>query len=333
MFCWRPRCGFNPPRVALAKALIWPLWARNLGSIQMKNRAFTLIELLVVIAIIAILAAILFPVFAQAKAAAKATQSLSNTKQIGLAQLMYSNDSDDLFSPVLAFKPDWIMPSFIVLQQPYMKSLDLIIDPLGPAKVTDNNFILTSTWGMPPRRAATNGNGGANAFRMGWRWPLSQAFTGGELWEVDGIGGASKEPGTWIWASYAYNDNTPSLSTTAVARPADQVMISQANHPDYNWPLGCEPLNWFRYWGDPPFNLYGDSNMICAPAGRVQAQGIEAGIIPVSTDRGTIKTFPTGKSIYVATDGHAKSTPWKQLMSKRADRGGLHTVDAFWPSE
>ena len=39
----------------------------------MKSRAFTLIELLVVIAIIAILAAILFPVFAQAKAAAKKT--------------------------------------------------------------------------------------------------------------------------------------------------------------------------------------------------------------------------------------------------------------------
>ena len=36
----------------------------------MKRKAFTLIELLVVIAIIAILAAILFPVFAQAKAAA-----------------------------------------------------------------------------------------------------------------------------------------------------------------------------------------------------------------------------------------------------------------------
>ena len=39
----------------------------------MQRRAFTLIELLVVIAIIAILAAILFPVFAQAKEAAKKT--------------------------------------------------------------------------------------------------------------------------------------------------------------------------------------------------------------------------------------------------------------------
>ena len=51
----------------------------------MKKFAFTLIELLVVIAIIAILAAILFPVFAQAKAAAKKAVCLSNHKQIGTA--------------------------------------------------------------------------------------------------------------------------------------------------------------------------------------------------------------------------------------------------------
>jgi len=50
----------------------------------MKARAFTLIELLVVIAIIAILAAILFPVFAQAKAAAKKSSDLSNHKQLAL---------------------------------------------------------------------------------------------------------------------------------------------------------------------------------------------------------------------------------------------------------
>lgn len=62
------------------------------------KRAFTLIELLVVIAIIAILAAILFPVFAQAKEAAKASVCLSNLKQLGLAEGMYANDNDDLFS-------------------------------------------------------------------------------------------------------------------------------------------------------------------------------------------------------------------------------------------
>lgn len=59
------------------------------------KKGFTLIELLVVIAIIAILAAILFPVFAQAKAAAKKTGCLSNGKQLGTAINIYSADNDD----------------------------------------------------------------------------------------------------------------------------------------------------------------------------------------------------------------------------------------------
>jgi prepilin-type N-terminal cleavage/methylation domain-containing protein len=61
------------------------------------KKAFTLIELLVVIAIIAILASILFPVFAQAKLAAKKTVSISNQKQQGLGILMYTNDYDDTY--------------------------------------------------------------------------------------------------------------------------------------------------------------------------------------------------------------------------------------------
>ena len=64
---------------------------------NLHRRAFTLIELLVVIAIIAILAAILFPVFAQAKEAAKKTQDMSNSKNQSLAIVMYSGDNDDVF--------------------------------------------------------------------------------------------------------------------------------------------------------------------------------------------------------------------------------------------
>ncbi len=62
-----------------------------------KNGAFTLIELLVVIAIIAILAAILFPVFAQAKTAAKKIASVSNMKQVLTAINLYVGDYDDTY--------------------------------------------------------------------------------------------------------------------------------------------------------------------------------------------------------------------------------------------
>jgi prepilin-type N-terminal cleavage/methylation domain-containing protein/prepilin-type processing-associated H-X9-DG protein len=62
-----------------------------------KQRAFTLIELLVVIAIIAILAAILFPVFAKARAQARKVSGLSNLKQIANASMMYAQDYDEQF--------------------------------------------------------------------------------------------------------------------------------------------------------------------------------------------------------------------------------------------
>jgi len=61
------------------------------------KRAFTLIELLVVIAIIAILAAILFPVFARAREAAKSATCLSNERQLGTAMMMYLADWHDKF--------------------------------------------------------------------------------------------------------------------------------------------------------------------------------------------------------------------------------------------
>lgn len=107
----------------------------------MKNntKAFTLIELLVVIAIIAILAAILFPVFAQAKQAAKNTQAISNMNQIGKAAMMYASDYDDSYAPrrTQTITPSTprgrTIASWKQLQHPYVKSAQVWSDPANPA--------------------------------------------------------------------------------------------------------------------------------------------------------------------------------------------------------
>lgn len=86
-----------------------------------RRHAFTLIELLVVIAIIAILAAILFPVFAQARAKARQASCLSNQKQLSTGIMMYIQDYDETFPMIYgttdagvwrvgqfsAFPPNW----------------------------------------------------------------------------------------------------------------------------------------------------------------------------------------------------------------------------------
>lgn len=70
------------------------------------KKAFTLIELLVVIAIVAILAAILFPVFAQAKAAAKKTGCLMQQKQLAIASQQYFADND---GALFRHHEDWVL--------------------------------------------------------------------------------------------------------------------------------------------------------------------------------------------------------------------------------
>ncbi len=133
-----------------------------------RTRAFTLIELLVVIAIIAILAAILFPVFAQAKASAKKASDLSNVKQLLTAQLMYCADYDDLFAgqPAPASggggQSNWGngrplgymdsslngMPVWARDIQPYTKNFDIMVSPASPGRVSGNGALWDGTTGQ-----------------------------------------------------------------------------------------------------------------------------------------------------------------------------------------
>ncbi|RYG34883.1 prepilin-type N-terminal cleavage/methylation domain-containing protein [bacterium] len=145
-------------------------------SLSCSRRGFTLIELLVVIAIIAILAAILFPVFARAKEAAKRTACLSDLKQIGTAFTLYLNDSDDRcpdrrdLKSLLpgGYKPWTSWPAsdprggwMIEIMDPYMKNKEI--------------------WSCPSVRGSSMGNavqvlqndGAGNASRY-WFWRFDQ---------------------------------------------------------------------------------------------------------------------------------------------------------------
>lgn len=95
----------------------------------MKSRqyAFTLIELLVVIAIIALLAAILFPVFASARAKGRQAACVSNSRQIGAALLMYAQDFDELYPMAFfGFSASQTTTSWPTLAQPYIKNSPIL---------------------------------------------------------------------------------------------------------------------------------------------------------------------------------------------------------------
>jgi prepilin-type N-terminal cleavage/methylation domain-containing protein len=145
------------------------------------NKAFTLIELLVVIAIIAILAAILFPVFAQAKSAAKATQSLSGMKQLATGNFLYAGDFDDnrvLRNSYVAASggggDEW---SWKQLMVSYVKNTSLYQDPVNSvARFPDFHsdpamravFGWNTTTTLPANMRFNRGYNLANIWSNGW---------------------------------------------------------------------------------------------------------------------------------------------------------------------
>lgn len=162
----------------------------------MAKRGFTLIELLVVIAIIAILAAILFPVFAQARVAAKKTRAISDVKQLGTGWQMYAVDYDDRAINVSSGGTQGVhRTDFWVVMQPYVKNVEIFFSSERTETgcyYHNANDRLNTPWG----RKIYDLNPTGRCLGYGYNWGPQIYAGGGVLDREQAIpGGGSVQPG------------------------------------------------------------------------------------------------------------------------------------------
>ena len=259
-----------------------------------KSNAFTLIELLVVIAIIAILAAILFPVFAQAKLAAKKTVALSNAKEIALANMIYSGDFDDAFVKAYFGGPDvcasgpagwgnytgWPLDfySWRTAEYPYLaRSGGLLADPTNPFN-TQFFAIDTSDQNFHPGVPALNTNFAANAAIMGFA-----------------------NPGCWGFSA----DQNPGLDNqSALAEPASTILLvpNRTQYINTKWMFGTTmgEAGKFNSLSNGPGSQQPD------PSWCINSTCPAIGNGPIHS---------VGKQVsFVWADGHAKAKPYAQTL-------------------
>ncbi len=287
------------------------------------KRAFTLIELLVVIAIIAILAAILFPVFAQAKQAAKKTAELSNFKQLSTAANIYIADSDDVWvtTSVYDFNGNDVYWAFRIT--PYTKNADIVRSGLDTNPGT--NY---ATWSGPWMSMASNSLSGG---------------PGGTMVQNDGtqgVIGLHQIRAGWVgWFT------SGAVSATAVGRPAETILFAPKYSRDilrgsFNW-LGANPaFIWpsqtFMWDCAPGMDFYCDVNG-GIPSGararlfgsnRAYPMGNIGGIsMPTPAPAGNVAAQELATN-FVFADSHAQAKP---PTSTNPD-AVLRPLDNMWNS-
>lgn len=291
---------------------------------QNNRKGFTLIELLVVIAIIAILAAILFPVFAQAKDAAKKTTEISNMKQMALASQMYLADHDDRFfmsnsggNPMgWGFGPPDTVPGMALA--PYVKNTQVHIclkDPYSEGRRISEHAsdlgwdanALTDQQRMYALMARSNV--GLNyAFFSPWRYlweegnPTSATISAGDVGDVSGTilfatsiwyrdsGGNPTGGGNWVIETPCWQD-----ADGEYLRPLSAYASGSGDGTLWSYPSG---------WANPTPTIDGNSWLVYGGTWPFWNQSSLGHIQPGLKD---------GQVVTAMADGSVKSRPVKRL--------------------
>ncbi len=283
------------------------------------KKAFTLIELLVVIAIIAILAAILFPVFAQAKMAAKKTQSISNLKNIGTGFQLYMGDYDDVW-------PLWSagMGCTVAFCPPRPGTSDAgsvfdlrfmypsLVDPYIKNGVNTTNGDLKDIWAMPVSKPLLSSFSNTIAYN---HWTLGGFSSCARTINPLPAGNATCNRSAVQYNEFADSGYNIPASSTSLANVAETIALHDgaqlSRPPQYAIAFPTGDAQFIGVWG--PYEM--TDSVLYGPAG-------------ASTRTGNIARLQAGKKTAVSyADTHVKvvnsSTLYHQAYYTDSWRGSL----------